>query len=109
MCMPSVIRLPAYRERGPVEIRFDSDRIEAVPSLFLHRGTPAYDFRLRANKHVLATVPYEDRDAIFSYDGELQFDTYTLRDGSSVHQISVGSLWHRSPLQIKFCPPIPVC
>lgn len=102
----TLITLPRFKERSTVEIRFDCGVIQVAPSSFLKTERPAFNFVRKKDGVILATVPYQDRDAIFSHDETVGFVLYTAWDGASVSEIPSDAFWKMSPLQIKFCEPI---
>ena len=102
----SVITCPPCKERGGVEIRYDRALIGVKPDTFLEKRGPAFTFfRLKDGKEI-ASVPYRDRDAIFSHADDEPFVETGVGPASIHRHVShARSTWivfARTDLEIKF-------
>ncbi|HVM73889.1 MAG TPA: hypothetical protein VMU13_03385 [Candidatus Paceibacterota bacterium] len=102
-----LITCPPHRERGGVEIRYDPRRIGVKPDVFLSSRGMAYTFFRIVDGKELATVPYEDRDAIFSLAEDVQFGIWHVgRAVVHYHRSFQRRLWNffslTTDLEIKF-------
>jgi len=89
---------------GPIEIRFDETQFTVIDTLWLGKH-PAYAIQRRDSGPVVAIIPTNDPDSIWE-PGDEHFDLVNRTD-SVLSSLRPESRWRRSPLQIKFCAPIP--
>jgi hypothetical protein len=73
-----------------------------VPSTFGERKVPPYGFVRKSDGVEIATVPYQDRDAIFSYEDNCIFQSMSFVSGHVKHWIASTRWWRINPITITF-------